>query len=104
MGDWGWTEDYVEAIWLMLHQEKPQNFVISTENAISLMDFTDKVFQDFGLEWKQYVEVNDSFKRHTDIRFSKGNSSKAKEILGWAPKNNIDQIIKMLVDFEKNKV
>jgi GDPmannose 4,6-dehydratase len=83
MGDWGWTEDYVEAIWLMLHQEKPQNFVISTENAISLMDFTDKVFQDFGLEWKQYVEVNDSFKRHTD---------------------NIDQIIKMLVDFEKNKV
>ena len=102
--DWGWAEDYVEAMWLMLQQDTAQDFVISTGKVISLMEFTDKVFQCFGLDWKEFVEINESFKRPTDIRFSKGDSSKAKEILGWTPKHNIDQILNKLIDFERNKI
>lgn len=99
--DWGWAEDYVEAMWLMLQQDTPRDFVISTGTAISLSQFTEKVFSCFGLDWKEYVSVDESLRRPTDIRFSKGNSTLAREILGWKPKHDIDQIIRKLVDFER---
>lgn len=101
--DWGWAEDYVEAIWLMLQQDKPRDFVISTGDAVSLRDFTIKVFSALNLNWEEHVIVDEKLKRPTDIRFSKGDSSLAKNILGWSPKHNIDQIIQKLIVFEKQE-
>jgi GDPmannose 4,6-dehydratase len=94
--DWGWAPDYVEAMWLMLNQDVPEDYVIATGETYSLEQFISKVFEHYDLLWHDYVSFNNQLKRPADIEYSGGNPRKAKEKLGWVAKKNLDQIIDIM--------
>ena len=81
--DWGWAPEYVEAMWLMLQAERPEDFVIATGQAYALKDFVAESFAYFGLDWLQYVQHSDQFMRPNEIAWSQGNPEKAYKLLGW---------------------
>ena len=91
--DWGWAPEYVEAMWLMLHQVQPQDFVIATGKTVSLEYFVERTFAYFGLNWQQFVLSDPSLMRPADIRFGKANPEKAKILLGWEAKTQIAWVI-----------
>ena len=83
--DWGWAPEYVEAMWLMLQQDVPEDFVIATGTTITLMDFVEAAFNRMGLDWRSYVFQNPEFMRPTDLSISGANIDKIKQSLGWQP-------------------
>ena len=98
--DWGWAPEYVEAMWLMLQQKNPGDYVISTGVSNTLETFVDQSFQALGLNWKEYVETDASLKRPLDIVYNRGNSTKAKTELGWSPRFKLTDIIKEMIEHE----
>lgn len=96
--DWGWSPEYAEAMYLMLQQEQPDDFVIATGETHSLEGFVAEVFSYLGLDWREHVEINTDFFRPTDIAVSCGNATKAKEKLGWQAKYRMKDIAQMMVD------
>ncbi|HEY9245420.1 MAG TPA: GDP-mannose 4,6-dehydratase [Candidatus Methanoperedens sp.] len=102
--DWGYAEDYVEAMWLMLQQKKPQDYVIATGESHSVEEFVEKAFQEAGLEWEDYVKVDPKFKRPAEVDFLIGDASKAKRELGWKPKVDFEELIKIMVRSDLEKV
>ncbi len=99
--DWGWAPDYVEAMWMMLQQNKPDDFIVASGRSNSLKDFVSKTFKQLGLEMNDFVVTDKSFYRPTDISFSLGNPKKAKDKLGWESKVSLDDVIARMIDFEK---
>lgn len=95
--DWGYAVDFVEAMWLMLQQEKPDDFVIATGETHSVREFTEKVFAKLDLDYKKYVAVDPRYFRPTEVDILLGDSSKAKKILGWQPKVTFDELINMMI-------
>jgi len=91
--DWGWAPDYVNAMWSIMQQPKADDFIIATGKTTTLEQFVEKTFKFYNLNWKDYVDVDNSLLRPSDIKISKGNPLKAKKILGWAATKNIDDII-----------
>jgi GDPmannose 4,6-dehydratase len=83
--DWGWAPEYVEAMWLMLQQDKPEDFVIATGTTMTLMDFVKTAFEQEGLDWQSYVVQDPAFMRPTDLLVSRANIQKIKAALGWQP-------------------
>ena len=105
--DWGFAGDYVEAMWLMLQQEVPENYIIATNEVHSVKDFVEEAFKVVGIEdWEKYVESNEKFKRPTEVIGLKGDYSKAKSKLKWEPKVKFNQLVKMMVedDIKLNEV
>jgi len=98
--DWGFAGDYVEAMWLMLQQETPQDFVIGTGKAHSVLDFVKEAFEYVGLDYKEYVEVDKSFMRPAEVQHLVANIDKAKSILKWHPKTDFKSLVKMMVDVD----
>jgi len=96
--DWGWAPEYVEAMWLMLQQEQPDDFVIATGELNTLENFVDAVFSQLDLNWKDHVEQSQEFMRPTDLLASVGDASKAKERLGWEAKYKMQEVVRMMVD------
>jgi GDPmannose 4,6-dehydratase len=96
--DWGFAGDYVEAIWLMLQQKKPQDFVIATGETHSVREFAEIAFEHVGLNWKKYVKVDRQFFRPAEVDQLVGNPAKAKRILGWKPKVDFKGLVRMMVD------
>ena len=97
--DWGFAGDYVEAMHLMLSQEKPTDFVIGTGENHSVQEFLELAFKYAGVSnWKKYVKSDPRFKRPADVYDLKGNSNKARKILGWKPKVAFNELVKMMVD------
>ena len=96
--DWGWAPDYVEAMWLMLQQETPQNFVIATGKTTSLKYFIEKSFAFFHLDWQEHVELEESLKRPSDIQYGAADPSKATKVLGWTAKHNVDDVIRLMCE------
>ena len=96
--DWGWAPDYVEAMWLMLNVNKPDDYVIATGRTVSLEYFTEKVFENFGLSWKDYVVIDRSLLRPTDIMVGRADPSKASKVLGWSHKLDVDGVISGMCD------
>jgi GDPmannose 4,6-dehydratase len=96
--DWGYAGDYVEAMWLMLQQQKPDDFVISTGKAFTIKEVCEIAFNYVGLNWEKYVLVDQRFIRPTETGPLIGNYSKAKRVLGWEPKVDLANLIAMLVD------
>jgi GDPmannose 4,6-dehydratase len=94
--DWGWAPDYVEAMWRIVQQPNADEFVIATGKTISLEEFAEKVFIFFNLNWKNHVDVDNSLFRPSDIKISKGDPSKAKNILGWIANKKVDDVINQL--------
>jgi GDPmannose 4,6-dehydratase len=95
--DWGFAGDYVEAMWLMLQQDKPDDYVIATGESYSVRDALDVAFGELGLDWKQYVELDPRYLRPTEVDHLRGDASKAREQLGWKPKMTFEQLIRTMV-------
>lgn len=98
--DWGFAGDYVEAMWLMLQQEKPDDYVVATGKTYSVREFTEKVFDRLGLDWQSYVEIDPRYFRPTEVDLLLGDPSRAKTILGWTPKVDLDGLVNMMVDHD----
>jgi GDPmannose 4,6-dehydratase len=96
--DWGWSPEYVEAMWLMLQVQNPGDYVIATGTSHSLEYFVDVAFRVYDMDWRQYVVVDPTYFRPLDIKVSRGNPSKAKKILGWQAKTKIDQIVSKMTE------
>lgn len=96
--DWGFAGDYVEAMWLMLQQKEPQDFVIGTGKTHSVQDFVKAAFEHAGLDYKKYVKTDKEFLRPAEVDLLLADSSKAKRILNWEPKTDFNSLVKMMVD------
>jgi GDPmannose 4,6-dehydratase len=102
--DWGYTKDYVEAMWMMMQQDKPDNFVIATGENHTIREFAEIAFNRVGLDWQDYVDVDNSLMRPAEIYDLRGDYSKAKRILGWEPKTSFDKLVRLMVDSETEKL
>lgn len=95
--DWGWAPEYIEAMYLMLQQEKPDDFVIATGETYSLEEFVAEAFTSVGLNWQEHTIIDKSLYRPTEIAIGRGNPRKAKEILGWEAKYKMPDVVRMMV-------
>ena len=96
--DWGFAGDTVMAMWLMLQQNNPEDFVVATGNTYSVRDLCQVAFEYLGLDYKRYIRINQSFVRPQEPIELRGNANKAKEKLGWMPKTSFKELIQMMVD------
>jgi GDPmannose 4,6-dehydratase len=96
--DWGFAGDYVEAMWLMLQQDEPGDFVVATGVAISIKDFLKIVFARLELDWAQYVEIDPRYFRPAEVDHLEGDSTKARGALGWEPRTDVKTLAAMMVD------
>lgn len=96
--DWGFAGDYVQAMWLMLQQDQPDDYVIATGQTHSVKEFVELAFDYVNLDWKNYVVIDKNFYRPAEIHLLKGDYSKAKKILGWQPEVKFKKLVKMMID------
>lgn len=96
--DWGYAKEYVEAMWLMLQQDRPQDYIIATNRAYTIRDLCEVAFSHVGLDWQAHVEADDRFMRPTEIAASRGDYAKAKAELGWQPRTYFEDLIKLMVE------
>ncbi|MGV8081367.1 MAG: GDP-mannose 4,6-dehydratase [Syntrophales bacterium] len=96
--DWGYAGDYVEAMWLMMQQDKPDDYAIATGETHSVREFAEKVFAKLDLDYGKYVAIDPRYFRPTEVDVLLGDSSKARKALGWEPKVSFDQLVEMMVD------
>lgn len=99
--DWGWAPEYVEAMWLMLQQEAPDDYVIATGETNKLEDFVHTVFSSLGLDWKEHVAVNHELFRPADILISRADPERAARKLGWRAQYRMRDVAKMMVEGER---
>jgi GDPmannose 4,6-dehydratase len=95
--DWGYAGDFVEAMWLMLQQDKPDDFVIATGETHSVREFAEKVFSKLDLDYHKYVSIDPRYFRPTEVDVLLGEASRAKKILNWQPKVTFDKLIDMMI-------
>lgn len=96
--DWGFAGDYVEAMWLMLQQEKPDDYVVATGQTHSVKEFLAEVFGYLELDWQKYVEIDPRYFRPTEVELLLGDAAKAKKMLNWEPKISFKSLAKMMTD------
>jgi GDPmannose 4,6-dehydratase len=96
--DWGYAKEYVEAMWLMLQQDKPDDYVIATNETHSVREFLEVAFGHVGLNWKKYVKIDKRYYRPAEVDLLIGDYSKAKRKLGWKPKTTFEDLTKLMVD------
>jgi GDPmannose 4,6-dehydratase len=96
--DWGWAPEYVEAMYLMLQKDEPDDYVIATGTSHKLVDFVNYTFSTLNLDWQKYVVADKNLLRPTDIMLGKGNPAKAREQLGWEAKFQVKDIVKMMIE------
>jgi GDPmannose 4,6-dehydratase len=96
--DWGFAGDYVEAMWMMMQQPQPDDYVIATGEHHSVQEFLELAFERAGLDWRKYVETDDRYLRPAEVDLLMGDSSKARRILGWQPKVNFPQLVGLMID------
>lgn len=98
--DWGWAPEYVEAMWLMLQQVEPDDYIVATGKTYSLRNFVQEVFEHLNLDWQQYTSCDSNFLRPTDILISRAKPSKANNFLGWQARYDMHDVARMMVDAE----
>jgi len=98
--DWGFTGDYVEAMWLMLQQPNPDDYVIATGKAHRVRDVVEVAFAEAGLDWGRHVEVDPRYLRPTEVDALCGDPSKARDVLGWKPRVGFAELVKMMVEHD----
>ena len=96
--DWGFAGDYVEANWLMLQQDKPDDYVVATGESHSVREFVDEVFSYLDLDWQKYVEIDQRYFRPSEVDYLQGDASKAKKVLKWEPKVPFKELAKIMTD------
>ena len=103
MRDWGWAPDYIEAIWLIMQQTSPKDYVIATGKSNKLSSFIEKTFSYFDLDWQKYVNVDESLLRPSEIEISIGNPKLAFLDLNWKANINFDELINRMCDFSSSR-
>lgn len=96
--DWGFAGDYVEAMWLMLQQDRPDDYVVATNETHSVKEFVEQAFGFADLDWKKYVKIDERFMRPAEVDLLIGDYSKAKKALGWQPKTDFKSLVRMMVE------
>jgi GDPmannose 4,6-dehydratase len=94
--DWGYAPEYVEAMWLMLQQEAPDDFVIATGESHSVREFLEEVFTHLDLDWQEFVEIDPRYFRPTEVECLRGDASKAKKQLGWQPRVTFQELARLM--------
>ncbi len=103
--DWGFAEDYVEAMWLMMQEKEADNYIISTGQTHSVRDFLDIAFKHIGINnWLEYVKIDPKFKRPAELNVLQGKSDKARKKLNWKPKVNFEDLVKMMLDADLKRL
>ena len=95
--DWGYSGDYVRAMWLMLQQERPDDYVVATGETHSVREFVEAAFAHVGLDYRDFVRVDPAFMRPAEVDLLQGDAAKAREKLGWAPSASFDNLVQMMV-------
>jgi len=98
--DWGFTGDYVEAMWLMLQQQTPDDYVIATGKAHCVRDLVEVAFAAAGLDWQRHIEVDRRYFRPTEVNALCGDPAKARDVLGWKPRVSFPELVKMMVEHD----
>jgi GDPmannose 4,6-dehydratase len=96
--DWGYAKDYVEAMWLMLQQDEPDDYVIATGEAHSVRELVNMAFAHVGLDPEEYVRIDERFLRPAEVEHLIGDPAKAREKLGWAPRTSFEEMVKRMVE------
>lgn len=102
--DWGYAPEYVEAMWLMLQQDKPDDFVIATGETHSVKEFLEEAFACADMDWQEHVEIDPQYFRPTEVELLQGDASKAKEKLGWEPKVTFKELVRIMVDADMKEL
>ncbi len=95
--DWGYAPEYVEAMWLMLQQDEPDDYVIATNETHTIKEFLEVAFSNAGLEWEKFVKIDERFMRPVDVRYLKGNYQKGLDKLGWEPKTKFNELADIML-------
>ena len=98
--DWGYAKDYVEAMWLMMQAEKSDDYVIATGETHSVKEFVQEVFSYLDMDWKEYVQIDPWYYRPSEVDFLQGDSTKARQELGWEPKVGFHELVRLMVDHD----
>ena len=101
--DWGYAGDYIEAMWMMLQQDKPDDYVVATGETHSVREFLDEVFGYLELDWKDYVEIDPNYFRPTEVDLLLGDAARARKVLGWEPRVSFKDLARMMVDHDMQK-
>jgi GDPmannose 4,6-dehydratase len=96
--DWGYAKDYVEAMWLMLQQEQPDDYVIATGETHSVRELLQEAFSYLGMEWEKHVKIDPRYFRPAEVDELQGDASKAREKLGWKPRVAFRELVRLMVD------
>lgn len=102
--DWGYAKEYVEAMWLMLQQPEPGDYVIATGETHTVQEFLVEAFDYVGLTWKDYVEHGDKYERPAEVDVLQGNADKARLLLGWTPKTKFRELVRLMIDADREVV
>jgi GDPmannose 4,6-dehydratase len=102
--DWGYAKEYVEAMWLMLQQDTPNDFVIATGETHTIRELLDVAFGFVGLDWHKYVKIDPKYFRPTEVDILQGDASKAKYLLDWEPKTKFKELIELMVEHDRNNL
>ncbi|HYL78087.1 MAG TPA: GDP-mannose 4,6-dehydratase [Bryobacteraceae bacterium] len=98
--DWGYAKDYVEAMWMMLQQPEPDDYVIATGESRSVREFLDTAAECAGLDWKKFVDTDARYLRPTEVDYLQGDASKAREKFGWRPKVSFHEMVRLMVEHD----
>ena len=96
--DWGYAKEYVEAMWLMLQQDSPDDYVIATNETHTVREFLEETFACLDLDWNEYVGFDKKYERPAEVDLLIGNPQKAKDQLGWAPKTTFKDLVALMVE------
>jgi GDPmannose 4,6-dehydratase len=96
--DWGYAPEYVGAMWLMLQQEKPEDYVIATGEAHSVQEFVGEAFSCVDLDWREYVEIDPRYFRPTEVKYLRGDATRARQQMGWQPQVTFKELVHLMVD------
>jgi GDPmannose 4,6-dehydratase len=101
--DWGWAPEYVEAMWMMLQQEQPEDYVIATGESHRLEEFVEAAFSELGLDWRRYVIKDSTLLRPADISLGRANPARARERLGWQARSRMRDVVRMMIQAERTR-
>jgi GDPmannose 4,6-dehydratase len=96
--DWGYAPEYIEAMWMILQQERPDDFVLGTGESHSVREFLEEAFSYVSLDWRDYIKTDPHYYRPTEVDYLLADPAKAKQMLGWEPKVKFHELIKIMVD------
>jgi GDPmannose 4,6-dehydratase len=99
--DWGYAPEYVEAMWMMLQRDEPEDFVVATGESHTVREFAELAFARVGLDWRRHVEIDPRYYRPAEVDHLRGDASKARRVLGWEPKTTFSELVALMVDADR---